>query len=1592
MAKETSYLRYLTNKNLKELTANRPASTNRKSGGFANPLGNLRGIEVPTTTPVETPSNDDGNQSAVGRVLDVLSRPAYAVGNLIKDSAVGTAISKLTEDEEEKKNHVPNAFERWNSQLQDNLKNKDYLGAVGDLARMTWNTQGAPAVQGITGKSKVMPSDAVLGNWDIADDDRNRLFAKGGKFAAGLALDIGLDPTTYIGAGAVRAVASKVPGVTKAGDALKAAGNVAKDTAKPAEIVQDVAKVVDETPEPIPQLNAPNATALDSTQALRKAANAKRTEDGRRVYDFSRIPSLFAKPKAGSTKSATESVVSPSDWASANKDMPITRNGDGKIVFSTVEDSDAATLGDVLRAAQRANNSRDLALVKELYETSVPGAAQRTPSASQVARAAAQAATGGRLARVQGARRAEVLAKYRDILDPEDVDYLTKSRGADDFHTRRREILSRVHSPVESSGILDSPTDSFLRQTLGEPAPVATRSAERLNPSSDDVIAELENTVRKQFSPEGVTGRTPDGFAQTAAGAIADRGFNTRAQYNLYSGLMRRSSSRLKQTGITGSQRAATLSREVLSNIDEAEAVLRSRGIEPILGNGQSGMALSFGDILHSLEKSTKGRAVLMNNVFDRLKGNVAVTNLADAYETLFTAFRAAGITNADEAVEFIRNIRASKEEGGLLQEIGWQLLKDPGGKGAAAKRGSVVKGLTRLEQPETVFKTINGKATRVSQRTMQTNNLGGKEAQGLTRQLIDAVTDPQVIKEVVRRSNQNAAEYGARLAADVPKISDPVITEFFDTWLKPTTSTGEAIRAYNRIDEAVDAAAKAGETVPAAKGIAQDVVDLAVADELAQDIPNMQSINRIVSAAKKGDVKTVVRTAQQMHNANAAEAAEAAFSRVVDIGENIEASLDNNVLRAMFPFLSKTPESLTGKLASTADKIATKFMPAAGHATLRPAATSMRSVARIMGNYWRRELSAVNDAFRGRPEELAEVFARIQNGTAKVAPGSPEEQLQNLVKVLFETGEDGTPGAMGAFFRNGFDLEHLNGKLAQMDTGVEFNLDAAQSAAKAKGTQVIDELADQWKGWKIDDPIDFMARIQASMQALSGDAAIAREAYRIAASKNLASQVQRKGFKQVTDLSGKSIMARYLPQGAWYHPDIIDEITAMDRVLRESQSFTTPFGQFVNRYLDPALGMFKSGMTIYRPGHHVRNLIGDEGLSFMADGVQSIKHKHNAIKVMATRNAYTDWDAMRALQGLPVSERISAQSAARGADTVSRFRLKGARQDTKLSAAEIQEAMRSRGTLPDFVTGEDLLESPNVSPTVKSVQDAMGKIFKGRVREAAGKVSEARDDFVRISHFLHILEKNSGKFKTLDEALEFAAARVRKWHPDGTDLSNFESKYMRRVFPFYSWTRKAIPLVAENMLMNPGRALVFPKAMYNAAKANGIDITSMSDPFPEDQLFPSFITDAQTGPVADIDGNYYTVNPGLPSTDIMNDFVGDPKAAVTGMLTPFIKAPIELATGTNLATGSKIQDKGQYIERTIPGLSHFNQLTGGSAAGSISRGQLGPEDPEKGFDSRLAILNFLSGLGIQNVSKPSYQTIAEIEARDRAAREANGG
>ena len=93
------------------------------------------------------------------------------------------------------------------------------------------------------------------------------------------------------------------------------------------------------------------------------------------------------------------------------------------------------------------------------------------------------------------------------------------------------------------------------------------------------------------------------------------------------------------------------------------------------------------------------------------------------------------------------------------------------------------------------------------------------------------------------------------------------------------------------------------------------------------------------------------------------------------------------------------------------------------------------------------------------------------------------------------------------------------------------------------------------------------------------------------------------------------------------------------------------------------------------------------------------------------------------------------------------------------------------------------------------------------------------------------------------------------------------------------------------------------------------------------------------------------------------------------------------------MSTGSQIKDTSDYLDASIPGVNYLANISGfsptGSAVSLLTTGKLDPQAQvaagNKGdTEKALSALNWLSGLNIQNMSRPNYINYAEIEKRNR--------
>lgn len=815
-------------------------------------------------------------------------------------------------------------------------------------------------------------------------------------------------------------------------------------------------------------------------------------------------------------------------------------------------------------------------------------------------------------------------------------------------------------------------------------------------------------------------------------------------------------------------------------------------------------------------------------------------------------------------------------------------------------------------------------------------------------KSVVDAFAKTMVenVAPLMQRLEVNSAARSIKIGEHAAAMTDEVIDSAILVFTDPKFSMGDAVNMLGRTRAAVDDAAKRmGNVSDEAKQIAKDEVEIRLSGMVGPgDMAEVRAA-KAMEAATTPTEKTAV--ALKTHQSRADEAL-SALDDVSDLGDAAHARLNNGIVRTFAPVLSK-------------------FDPQFGHRTLHPWLHRERNFTHENAIRYRVALGNLNKmvAATGDPDAARKVWNAIQNGhEITEGPLAPIYQQMSVAanKILDNLVE-----------RNGFDYSHINAHLERLGVPDTYRLGPDE----------------RWRKWAdVEDPLDILDRTHAALQAASIEATIGRDF-----TTTFGSKTKKPGYVRVGDREGKTIIYRFIDDKQYYPKELVTELVHLDKVMQQSRHIEGDFGNFISKYYDPIIHAWKSGLTIYRPGHHVRNLVGDVTLSFLA-GVTNPRYYSTAARVMGDQaGKYKDFDSIAALSGFAEKGYNPP-----GAKSVAGATVNVGRNKVSVGSSEIYQAAYRQGLLPDYRLLEDTAFSKAEEAKIFGNINKP-KPFGGRVQKLASDVSQYRDHYVRLAHFIHAIE--NGRYASLDEAFEAAGRQVRKWHPDGSDLANFEHKYMRRTFMFYSWVRKAIPLVLEAAVMQPGRTMVFPKSMYALAEANGVNLDSLSDPFPTDTLFPEFLTDEVTGPAfGNAAEGYMGIDPGNPTADVFNDFLNKrPDRAFMGSLTPWFRIPVELSTGTSSRLGTPIQDTSDYIDSQIPIVSNIANITNRSASTGFTQPQRDadvtagglPRGDSEGLDT-LALINALTGIGLRDYNKDNYNRLAQIQMGERIGERLRGG
>ena len=209
-----------------------------------------------------------------------------------------------------------------------------------------------------------------------------------------------------------------------------------------------------------------------------------------------------------------------------------------------------------------------------------------------------------------------------------------------------------------------------------------------------------------------------------------------------------------------------------------------------------------------------------------------------------------------------------------------------------------------------------------------------------------------------------------------------------------------------------------------------------------------------------------------------------------------------------------------------------------------------------------------------------------------------------------------------------------------------------------------------------------------------------------------------------------------------------------------------------------------------------------------------------------------------------------------------------------------------------------------------------------------------------------------------LDDAA--IVARVTRYHFNYSKdaMTDFERQVLSRAYPFYTWTRNSIPLMATEMLRNPKPFLRYLQLKQNLEL--GVE---------KDRNVPAWYGERWGIDMSALLGNPNQgarawAFPDLPFMDLVEATSGGPDilfgldpATFASGLAPQIKTPIEMLTGTSLF--QQIPIRSEYIKPPLPfdmpGLLPFLEKLPGDMVAKNSRGEYGIRE-----SAAYALQNFL--------------------------------
>ena len=396
-----------------------------------------------------------------------------------------------------------------------------------------------------------------------------------------------------------------------------------------------------------------------------------------------------------------------------------------------------------------------------------------------------------------------------------------------------------------------------------------------------------------------------------------------------------------------------------------------------------------------------------------------------------------------------------------------------------------------------------------------------------------------------------------------------------------------------------------------------------------------------------------------------------------------------------------------------------------------------------------------------------------------------------------------------------------------------------------------------------MDDPAVLpMMRLRWSNQAMLGDRAVAK------AGEQFGTLIGKtpKGSKGLFDVNGNPIPDDWVKiKDHAFPPGIGKPLMAQYQLLKSPKAT----GDVIKVY-DEVQNWWKKYSLASRPAWHTRNAFSNFWNNYFLGG-------------LTNPAVYGEAAAIQKAMQIEKGSIVSRLDAVTGLNRVDQnFVVSG----TGMTRKEIFDEAINRGVYEAGMYGQDLGAAALRQSNIPGATDWKGinKAF------AAGKAVENN---ARLALFIDSIRKGrrgvKGRVPTSDDVLDNAAMNVRGSLFDYSDLSDVERRYMKRLFPFYTWTRKNIPAQLAGIIKRPDRANKLNIVVGNLQK----DVAKIDENDIEDWVkgqFPIFFNAKDSEDFY----TFFTAMSYLPTAELERFFGENRGKALLDMVSPIMKLPIE--------------------------------------------------------------------------------------------------